>query len=315
MNNTKRITEGALMTGIYLLLLLVIIFMPGIIGSVLLFTLPVPFVFYSYRHGWKSGILMFVASIIFTTLFATVVSLPITLLAGIGGLFLGGAMHRKRSPYETWAVGSVGFIIGIVGIFLITQLFFGINWMDQIRDSLNQAFTMTENMLGGMLTGEDSEQQMQMIREQINRLPDIIPSVLAVTGISFAFVSQWLTYKLINRIENKKFRFSSFLNFRLPTSVLWYYFIAMIVNYATMEGNGIFYLAAINVFTLTGILIALQGFSFIFFYAQKKKWSKAIPITAVVLSLLLPQILLYLVRILGIIDIGFPLRKRVQEKK
>ncbi|ARI75552.1 YybS family protein [Halobacillus mangrovi] len=315
MNNTKRITEGALMTGIYLLLLLVIIFLPGIIGSILLFTLPVPFVFYSYRHGWKAGLLMFVASIIFTTLFATVVSLPVTLLAGVGGLFLGGAMHKERSPYETWAIGSVGFIIGIVGIYLVTQLFFGINWMDQIRESLNQAFTMTENMFGGMLQGEDSEQQLELIREQINRLPDIVPSILAITGISFAIVSQWLTYKLINRIENKKFKFATFRNFRLPTSVLWYYFVAMIVHYVTIEGNGIFYLAAINVFTLTGILIALQGFSFIFFYAHMKKWSKAIPAVAIVLSLLLPQILLYLVRILGIIDIGFPLRKRVEEKK
>ncbi|MBH0230275.1 YybS family protein [Halobacillus yeomjeoni] len=315
MNNTKRITEGALMTGVYLLLLLVIIFMLGIIGSLLLFVLPVPFIFYTYRHGWKSGALMFIASLIFTMLFATVVSLPITLLAGVGGISLGQAMYKERSSYETWAIGSVGFIIGIVGIYLITQLFFGISWADQVRESLNQAFTMTESMFSGMLDQENAEEQLQMVREQLNVLPDIIPSVLAITGIVYAFISQWLTYKLVNRIEQTQFKFSPFREMQLPTSILWYYFFSLILNYIVSSENGMVYLAAINVFTLTGILLVLQGFSFIVFYAQVKKWSKAIPIVVIVLSLLLPQILLYLVRILGIIDIGFSLRQRVEEKK
>ncbi|MGR9048076.1 YybS family protein [Halobacillus faecis] len=315
MNDTKRLTEGALMTGLYLLLLLVIIFMPGPIGSILLLILPVPFVFYSYRYGWKPGVLMFIGSLIFTLLFATVFSLPITLLAGFGGLALGGAMHAKRSSYETLAIGSVGFSIGLLAIFLLTQLFLGVNWMEELRNSMNQAFSTVEGLFSGMMQGEEVKQDIEDFRELIDFIPDIVPSVLAMAGVFMAFVSQWATYKLINRIENQSMRFADFKNFKLPTSVLWYYFVAMILNYVTMDGNDLIYLAAVNVFILTGALIVLQGFSFVFFYAWKKKWSKVIPILVVVFSILLPQIVMYLVRIIGIIDIGFPMRERVEEKK
>jgi uncharacterized protein YybS (DUF2232 family) len=154
------------------------------------------------------------------------------------------------------------------------------------------------------------------LREQFNSLPDLIPSLFVLIGLLFSLVSQWLTYKIANRIErNKSFKFPPVKEFTLPTSLLWYYFLSMITMYLTTEESGLVYLAAINVFTLTGILIVLQGFSFLFFYADKKKWSKAIPIIAIVLALLLPQIFLYFIRILGIIDIGFSLRKRLQDQK
>ncbi|MCP3032172.1 YybS family protein [Halobacillus sp. A1] len=315
MNDTRKITEGALMTGAYLLLLLIILFTPGFIGSFFLFVLPIPFIFYSYRHGWKSGILVFTGSLIFTLLFATVFSLPITLLAGIGGLFVGGAMHKKRDPYETWAQGSIGFIIGIVSVYLITQLFMGLNWAEEIRNASQEAFSMTEGLLGSFGGGETSEEQLASLEEQVQALPDYIPSILAMMGIAFAFISQWLSYKIINRVEGKKFYFTPFRNFNLPTSVLWYYFFAMIFTFVFAESDNIWYLAAINVYTLTGTFLVLQGFAFIFYYTHVKEKSKALPILAIAGSLLLPTILMYLVRILGIIDLGFSLRKRLETKK
>ncbi|MCA0972300.1 YybS family protein [Halobacillus litoralis] len=314
MNDTKRITEGALMTGVYLLLLLVIIFTPSIIGSILILALPVPFIFYSYRYSWKSGALMLVAALIFTLIFATVFSLPATLFAGLGGIFLGGALYQKRTAYETWAVGTVGFSIGFLSIYLSTQLFFGINWSDEIRNSLNSALNVTESMFGGLLTSENQE-QLDAFRESLSMLPDLIPSALVLVGIMTAFVAQWLSYKVINRIERNGLRFPPFRELKWPTSILWYYFIALILSYVVTDENGVLYLAVVNIFVLTGFLLVLQGFSFIFYYAEQKKWSKAIPAVIVVVSLLLPQLLLYLVRILGIIDLGFSLRERIERKK
>ncbi|SFK10785.1 Uncharacterized conserved protein YybS, DUF2232 family [Halobacillus dabanensis] len=313
MNDTRRLTEGALMTGIYLLLLLVIIFMP-VVGPILLLVLPVPFVFYSYRHGWKAGALMFVAATLFTFLFASIY-IVFTLLAGFGGLFLGGALHHKRSSYESLAIGTVGFIIGLLSIFLVTQLLLGVNLMEELQNSMDRGFNTFERIFSGLLDGESIEEDLNDFRELIAFLPDIVPSILAMTGAFMAFVSQWLTYRLINRIENKKMKFVDFKNFKLPTSILWYYFVAMIFNFMMAENDGMIYLAAINVFIITGALLVVQGFSFVFFYAEKKKWSIAVPILVVVFSFLIPQIIMYLVRILGIIDIGFPLRERVEDKK
>lgn len=257
---------------------------------------------------------MFTAALLFTLLFGPVFSM-FTLLAGVGGVFLGGALYNKQSSLEAWAFGSVGFSIGAAGIYLASQLLFGVNWGEQISTSLDEAFTRTNNMLPGMLGGENTEASLEALRETVEFLPDIIPSILVMTGIVFAFISQWLTYKVINRVDKKQFRFPPFKEFKLPTAVLWYYFFALILTYIPTNEEGLLYLGSINVYTLAGSLLVLQGFSFIFYYAEVKKWSKAIPVVIVVICLLLPQILLYLVRILGIIDIGFSLRERIKGKK
>ncbi|WP_083800962.1 DUF2232 domain-containing protein [Bacillus sp. m3-13] len=61
------------------------------------------------------------------------------------------------------------------------------------------------------------------------------------------------------------------------------------------------------------LLMTVQGFSFIFYFCYIKKISKAIPITLVILSFLITP-LVYIIRMIGIIDIGFQLRDRIQGK-
>ncbi|WP_181350743.1 YybS family protein [Thalassobacillus sp. CUG 92003] len=313
MNDSRRITEGALMAGLYLLLLLVHIFLP-FIGAFVLIALPVPFIVYTYKHGWKPGAIVFIASIILSSLMATIYSIPVTILMGLGGMFTGWAMHQKRNAYETWAAGSIGFIIGLVIVFASSQLLFNVSWTETVQTTIDQALRNAETMLNNF-GGGASEEQLALLEEQVSSWPDLIPSMLAFVGIGLAFIGQWLSYKMINRLEQTKLSFPAFRDFRLPLSLLWYYFFALILDLVITDTDSIWNLAAINLFTLTGSLILLQGFAFIFYYAHIKGKSKALPITAVVLSFLFPMILLYLVRILGIIDIGFSLRERLNGNK
>jgi len=67
-----------------------------------------------------------------------------------------------------------------------------------------------------------------------------------------------------------------------------------------------------NLLMIVGIALMLQGFSFIFYFAHIKRIAKAVPILIVIATILFPGILLYFIRILGIIDIGFRLRGRLK---
>lgn len=140
---------------------------------------------------------------------------------------------------------------------------------------------------------------------------DLIPASMAIASILMAFLAQWLSYKVMNRIERQRLHFPAFKSFNLPVSLVWVYFIALLISFLIQEDQGTVYLVIMNVVLLSMILLAIQGFSFIFFYADYKKLSKAIPITLVVVTLLIPGILLLLVRIVGIIDLGYGLKQRV----
>lgn len=315
MMGSKQITDGALMTGVYLIMLLINVFVP-FVGILVFFALPVPFIIYSYRHGFKPGVFMVLTAIILSLLVATIYSLPITLMAGVGGLFIGLSLNKERSAYETLAVGTVGFLLGLVSVFLVTQMLFGVNWIDEINTMLDESFAMTEGMMDSFIgENEATEEQMQALQEQVQQFPDIIPSLFAIMALGLAFISQLLSYKILNRMEQKKLKFAKFRDFKLPTSILWYYFFGMIFTWINTDTESMVYLAAINIFIVTGLLIALQGFAFIFYYTHVKKLSKAIPVVTIILTILLPTVLLYLVRILGIIDLGFSLRNRLKEDK
>jgi uncharacterized protein YybS (DUF2232 family) len=314
MNQSKQITDGALLTGIFIILLLITMFLPGAIIAAV-FLLPVPFVLYTSRHDWKPSLLMFAAAVILTLLFATYISLPLTLLAGIAGIMTGSAIHRGLTPYETWGRGAIGFIAGFVLLFLFAQFILQVNFMHELDVMLNESMDMSEQLLDRFGIAGQSGDTMELMRKQMASVLDLIPVSLAFIAIMAAFLTQWVSYKVINRVENKKMSFPPFRTLRFPAAVIWVYFAALIFTFFELDEGGVLYLAIVNILALAGIFMTIQGLSFIFFYADHKSWSKAIPVTSVVLTLLLPFLVLYFVRILGIIDIGFGLRDRLRENK
>jgi uncharacterized protein YybS (DUF2232 family) len=188
-----------------------------------------------------------------------------------------------------------------------------VNIVENINEVIDQSTQMSKDLLEQFGIA-DQAGQLHLVEQQIDMMKNLIPVGVAIIAIVLAFVSQWIGYKVINRLERKDYRFPPFRNLKLPVSLVWIYFFALIFTFFELDPNGTLYLAVNNVLMLTGFLMVIQGFSLIFFYAHHKSWSKALPIISVILALFLP-ILLYLVRILGIIDIGFRLREKMSQNK
>ncbi|MGM8366678.1 YybS family protein [Virgibacillus sp. W0181] len=311
MNQSKKLTDGALLTTIYIVLLIMAVFIP-IISVLIILLLPTPFIFYTYKYGWKPALLVFVAALILSFLFAPVISMPLTVLVGAGGIMIGQSLHSGLTPYESWARGTVGFIAGLLFVFIASQFVLGVNWTEEIDILVDESMETSTALLeqAGL---DQSEDQQELVREQMNMMKNLLPVGFAMTAIFLAFISQWIGYKVINRLENKQLRFPPFRQFQLPVTLIWIYFSALIISLFDLDPSGAVYLALQNVLYLVILFLTLQGFSFVFFYAHQKKLSKAVPVIIVIASFILP-FLLYLVRIIGIIDIGFGLRKRMMDK-
>ncbi|AVR01002.1 hypothetical protein OBCHQ24_19040 [Oceanobacillus iheyensis] len=312
MNQSKKIVDGTILTAVYAVLLLVSVFVP-VISIIAVVLLPIPFVIYTSRHGGKPALLMWLAATLISVLIATTFSLPIAVLAGSGGIMIGGAIYRKLSAHETWARGTFGFIFGLLFVFVFTQVVFQVNWTEEIEQQMDTSMDLTFETLGEFGFSEQ-EQGEEMIGQTIDLLVNLLPVILVGGAIVIAFISQWISYKVLNRLDKKELRFPPFRKLRFPGSLIWVYFFALIASFLVSDTTSFFYTGAQNILALTGLLMTLQGFSFIFFYAHHKKMSKAIPIFSVVLTLLFPTLLLFLVRFIGIIDLGFGMRDRLEKK-
>ena len=314
MNQSKKITDGALLAAVFIVLLLIAVFVPvvSLIASVLL---PIPFIMYAYRYNWKPSILLFVVVLILTTLFATYLSIPLVVAPALGGIMIGTAMHNHASPFETWARGTVGFIIGFLFAYVFAQVLLQINFMQEFEEMVQQSLEQSKALFEQFNIGAKSDDQLKLLEEQMLLITKLFPMMLVTASIFISFLSQWIGYKIVNRVEKQDFKFPPFRTLRFPVSVVWIYFFALIISFFDMNQNGFVFLGVQNIMAIIGILIAIQGVSFVFFFAHEKRLSKAIPIIVTFFLILLSPILIPFVRILGIIDIGFPLRERMQAKK
>src|SRR5699024_6987261 len=107
--------------------------------------------------------------------------------------------------------------------------------------------------------------------------------------------------------------------------VFWIYFLVIILSFFNTDTSTTMGIVIANSMVILTTLMILQGYSFIFHYADVKKWPKVIPFIIVIISFLftlllmlfilflflIPLIMMLVIRLLGIIDLGFGLKKRV----
>ncbi|SHF97110.1 YybS family protein [Ornithinibacillus halophilus] len=312
MNQSKKLTDGALLVAIYMVILLLALLIPFIF-PVFVFLLPVPFIIYAAKYDWKPALIMFLAVTILSVLIASILFLPTSFVMGIGGIMIGAAIKRKLTAYETWARGTVGFVFGLVIAFLIMLVVFDINITEQYSTVVQDSMQMSQGLLEQFGAPEDVEEQLVIMEEQFLMLPNLLPVGFVISGLLMALVSQWLSYKLLNRIEQRKLRFPKFHELRFPVSIIWIYFLALIVSLFITDKDSTMFMGIQNILMLAGFFMTIQGFSLLYYYFYVKNKSKAVPIIITIFALVFAPLLLPLMRILGIIDIGFGLRDRLSK--
>ena len=141
-------------------------------------------------------------------------------------------------------------------------------------------------------------------------LDTLTPSLFVLIALFGVLLIELVSFPIVKRFGVKVESWRPFREIVLPKSILWYYLLTMLASFALNPEEGTYwYMALMNIGFLLQMLMVLQGLSLISYFCYKKGISKAVPIFAVVFTFIIP-IFLSIVRILGIIDLGFDLRKR-----
>lgn len=308
MQDTKRLTEGAILSGIFIVLLLLSLYVPLFI-SILLWFLPLPFIIYTARHGWKPGTVMFVAVLVLSVLVGGILGLPNAFLSGAGGVVAGELIRRKKEAFIVLAGSAVTYIVGIVLLYAASVLILSTDPMIVMQDAMRQSLEQAERMIVSI--SQEPSEDLAMFEEMIHQMGHLAPLFIVFSGAIYALVAQGIAHVIFRRLKMDIVPFPPFREWNLPRSLLWYYLIVTILFF--IVGNEQTTLAIIvwNLFPLLETLMAIQGFTVVFYYCYVKSISKALPIILVIVGFLLPIIHL-LARLLGIIDLGFHLKKRLE---
>ncbi|WP_412969959.1 YybS family protein [Fredinandcohnia sp. 179-A 10B2 NHS] len=307
--NTKILTEGSMLIAVYCVLLLVSLYVP-ILGSLIAFLLPIPFILITVRHGVKQSVLFLVIGFLLSGLLGSILGIAHTLMFGVAGIVIGELIRRERNGIELFLGATLSYLASIFIMYIAIIGVFQIDVIEMLTEGSRESFEMAEEIV--QATGTDANTDIIFqLEESLEMMQYLIPSLFVFLAMISGFITVLAIHPILKRLRVQMNPFPPFRDISFPKSIIWYYLLILLVSFMELEKGSFAYTAFLNFFFILQLFMVIQGLSFIYFYCHQKKISKAIPIVITILT----PFLLYIIRILGIIDLGFQLRDRVNQKK
>jgi uncharacterized protein YybS (DUF2232 family) len=305
---TNVLTEGAIFVAIYTVFLLITLYVP-ILSVISIFFLSTPFIIFGIRHGIKQSFVLLLASIVMTFLVGSIVSLPIGLMFSVTGIIMAYFYRQKRQLFALIG-GTISLLINFVLDYALSIVFLGV---DLFSDVIQQTKSSVRETLAAFpsMDEEMKKTMMEQMNEQFDLLMNLLPSMFVIVSFMLAVIIHILNIGIIKRLKLNVGTITPFRDWKFPKSIIWYYLIATLLMLINLPKESFLNIALYNIVFVLQTVLLIQGFSFIFYFCHVKKLSKAVPVLIVIGTFILP-ILLYPVRILGIIDLGFNLREKIR---
>ncbi|WP_142392851.1 MULTISPECIES: YybS family protein [unclassified Bacillus (in: firmicutes)] len=312
MKQTKALVEGAIMISIFSVMTLFYLYVP-LLSIIFFLAAPIPIILYTIRHGLRKGIAAGAIGIVISFLIGSInglLSAPMLIAAGLGM----GVFYSRRQPGNAIITGALIYLFSFLISFVVSVQLFQVDILGVAKESIDQIMPMVESTLKQSGASEqDIAKQLKQFREMQDAALNSLPVALLIFVTLMSFVNHWFVRPLIKRFVPDMPALKKFKDMRLPKSMVWYYLLTLLLMLIQTEKGSFLWLVQTSAFRILFILVLIQGFSFIFYYCHEKSISKAVPIFAIVLSVLYPP-LSVIVRMIGIADIGFDLREKVKNK-
>ncbi|MGA9289861.1 MAG: YybS family protein [Anaerobacillus sp.] len=301
----KQLVEGAALAAVFAVLFLITIYVP-LLGSLTLWALPIPFILMIVRNGMKSGLVMWAVTIVLGILTAGIPSLALTFTVGVGGITAGYLYYIRKSALAVLVGSGIAYVVGLLLAFVSSILVLGENPADLVINMMNQSFQQAESIYRSL--GQDTS-QFNQLKEQISLLRYLIPTGLVLMGVVIALISQLISVPILKRVGGfTPPVFKPIREWAFPKSFLWYYLVVTILMMVGLEEGSIAFVAAINVYSILNALIFVQGLAVIYFFSHQRGWPIVVPILLTFIGFALTSFIV----IIGIIDLGFGLRRRMK---
>lgn len=309
MKNTKFITEGAALLAIYAMLLLISMYVP-ILGTVVTFALPLPFILLTIRYRLSNAFVIFTSALFITVIISQPMNLVKTTMFGLIGIVLGYMYKKQKKPVEILMAGTLAYLIGIMLIYVASIKFFNIDLMKQMQNMFNESMAQSEKIVtaAGMPI---SKEQKELFAQFNDVLQTLFPSLLVMVSVCFSWITVMISGSVLRKLKHDVIPWPKFKDIQLPKSIVWYYVIFILLStFIKVEPTSYLHMVFSNLYVIFALLLVLQGLTFIAFIAHSKGFTKGVPIISFIACMFIPM-LFPLVTILGIIDLGISLRSKI----
>lgn len=310
-NEARAMLEGALISGIFLVLIFLTLYTP--IGVLSAIALPIPFTVYAARHRLRHAVLAVVASMLLTIF---VGALPLALVAmyvGSIGVVMGTLYNRQKKAFTAFMGGLLASLFFLLGSLVVSYFVLNIDPIAALQTTLKESVKMSQQLLDQF--GMSNEEQAAAFEEMIDSVVRLTPMILILISAQMSLVNHWLSRKILLRLNIPAPGFPPMREWRWSRSLLYFYFaVTLAALFMTSDDQGHFLRAiVVNLKPILDIMMIIQGLGFVSFFSRQKGWGNGLLIATIVLAFILP-IIPFILILLGILDLGIDLRKQLSKK-
>ncbi|WP_160725992.1 YybS family protein [Bacillus sp. USDA818B3_A] len=314
MKNVRNLTEGAILLAAFTVFMLITIYVPPL-SVISVFILPLPFLMYSAKNNLKNIAVFFIAALIVSFISTALQGLSLMVLFGIAGIVMGYMTQKTKSRTAILIGTTLTFIVGLIIFYAVLVTIMNINIVHELTAMFEQSMKQSQAMLQAL----GKEDQIKLMQEQnanlLKSIKELAPGYLITVSIVYAFITQWICFPIAKRFGISVPSWGKFRNFNLPKNLLWYYLAALAAYLLFHPEEGSYlYLAIINARFILEMFLFLQGLACLFYIFHQRSLGKGLAVFIIILSFIIP-IVHYIIRILGIADLGFEFRKRFEKKE
>lgn len=311
--NTRKITEGALLLAVFTIILLMSLYLP-LLGTMASFALPIPFIYYTAKYNWKYGLFLFLGSLGISIIVGSIFALPVVVVYGLTGIVIGWFIYGKKDRTALFIGATLTFLLNVVIQFAISVIFLEINVFEEILQVINKSIEITTTTLNAF-EQNINEEVFDLLHQFSDLLIVLLPSLLVIASLISVFIIQMIAFPIIKKFGIEVPNAKPFHELSLPKSLIWYYLVILLISiFVPIEEKTFLYSVITNFLFILQMAMIFQGITFVFFYFHHLNTSKTTPIIITIVCFLFP-IFLQILRILGIIDLGFDLRSRLSKRQ
>ncbi|NLM39290.1 MAG: DUF2232 domain-containing protein [Firmicutes bacterium] len=308
---TRSITEGAMLSAITVILTIIgeYVGLPALI-------IPVPLILLVFRHGYRLGITMSVASAVVASLIAGHVGSGVTIIIwGFLGIALGMALRENFSFFKTLLVGVAANLVVIGLNVFFYSLIFGANIFEDFLEMFSSALEDITSLYQSLGATSEMLAQMEAMRTTFTLLIDWgLPGLLLTSSVFMTFINLAVVRLILRRMGTNIPWVRPFAEWRLPGWLAILFLGSLILMGVGGTEGGLLPRIGLNLILILMPAYLIAGISLGWFYFDR--WRIPVILRIIFLYLaLFNGLVLYAVVLAAMVDSVYSLRRPVAEEK
>ncbi len=302
----RKLVEGTAIIIIYLIILAITVYLP-LVGLLAFILLPLPYIYQTVRMGLRQAILLGVLCSGLSLLFIPVQLVWLTVLATSVGAVMGWYYKLKAGPFIPVLTGVLTYLINFALYIFLAYFLFQFNIFEYFEQTMKQHMAANSNVL---LAQPGSGNVEEMTEQVVQLLTQLIPGWIILFSTVLAFLNHFAARRIFQAMGVEVNPLVPFRQWNFPKAILYYYLIALFILLVKLvDQESKLYMPVINLHFVLEILLLIQGLTLIAHFFYLKGIHRALVVILAGLSFI--PFIASLIRIVGIIDLGFNLKERL----